>query len=306
MLVLSPEEQQSLAAQQKYGAMVQQSLFEVEGIARIADMPCAEMRIFQGESGRAKLQAMHQQAKANAATKGWSEIGSQTGRDGYVTRILKGKTGGSDVQCFVATSTMNAAPRAVYELLKDNSRIKEYNELFDRYEVLEKVGPKAAIGWAGYKAVFPTSAREFVTLTAWNEGGGSGGGTEGPWWVIASKSITPSQSDVVGAPRRGYTRGTIECAGFVVRWSPAFLEENDGIVPAEVATEVEVPVGKHKTQQRTVYHLRGVKPGVRPRTVFTSICQSSPGGSVPISLVNSLAATAPYKVIKGLKKIVEA
>jgi hypothetical protein len=203
---------------------------------------------------------------------------------------------------------------------------------FDRYEVLQQVGRRAVIGWSGYKAVFPTSAREFVTITAWNEGssgatrgrvsgssvGGAeseeeavGMGTEGPWWVIASKSITSKESAVVGPPRKGYTRGNIECSGYVVRWCPAFLEENGGVVPEEqVSTKRQVPVTKakggkkNKTKCKIVYSLKGVRAGLQPRSVFTSICQSSPGGSVPISLVNSLAATTPHKVIKGIKKVV--
>jgi hypothetical protein len=274
---------------------------DVEAIARIADMPCAELQMFQGRDGQARLQTVQAQAKARQREGGWSEIGSQTGKDGHTTSILRGKIAGSDVQCIVATSVMNASPRSVYDLLVDNDRIREYNDMFSRYEVLEQVGPNAAIGWAGYKPVFPTSAREFVTITAWNEGEGGGtvteSGAEGPWWVIASKSLTSADSEAVGPPRRGFTRGTIECAGYATRWSPAFLEENGGVVPEEVAMKVEGKI---------VYALRGVRPGAQPRTVFTSICQSSPGGSVPISLVNSLAATAPYKVIKAIKKIAEA
>jgi hypothetical protein len=207
---------------------------------------------------------------------------------------------------------MNSSPRAVYELLVDTERIREYNELFDQYEVLQNVGATAKIGWAGYKPVWPTSAREFVAITAWNDGGkykevGDGdGGVEGPCYVIASKSLTASESEVVGPPRKGFIRGTIECAGFVTRWCPAFLEANGGVVPEEIATEVQVPCGKGKTRQDIVYSLNGVRKGVQPRTIFTSVCQSTPGGNVPLSLVNSLAATAPYKVVKSIQKVVEA
>jgi hypothetical protein len=245
---------------------------------------------------------------------GWKEVGVSKG-----TRIVKKRMEGSDIQCIVATAEICCSPSLVYDLLADTDRISEYNEYFDEYERMQRLGSQAEVGWTSYKPVFPTSAREFVALCAWRKPGDmthlemkqqgkfqedvDPGGGSSKWWTIASESVSQQQSDVVGPPRKGYTRGTIECAGYIMRWSPAFIEENGGVAPKETQ-EAPRPHLK-KSHPPCGYRLTGVKPGVRPRIVFTSICQSNPGGSVPMSLVNSLGATAPYKVIRSIKKVVE-
>jgi hypothetical protein len=100
---ISPAEERLVARQQQFEPLVQQSLRGVEAIARIAEMPCEKLRVYQGKGGKARLQEMQAAAKARQGKEGWVEIGSQTGKDGHTTRLLRGKTGGSEVQCIVVS-----------------------------------------------------------------------------------------------------------------------------------------------------------------------------------------------------------
>jgi hypothetical protein len=297
----------------------------VEKIAADVEMPWPQEQRFRqhprgAEAGAMAFKRASAKAKDRQKQQGWKEVGNKQG-----TRIVRQKMPGSDVQCIVATAEMKASPGIVYDLLADTERISEYNEYFDEYDRMQQLGAQAEIGWTSYKPVFPTSPREFVALCAWRAPGqlsfleearerqeeeehGQRGPVvgSGKWWLIASKTVTPAQNPVVGPPRKGYTRGTIECAGYIMRWSPAFIEENGGVVPVEIRVDADANTRPNATGKKQAYYqLKGVKPGVQPRILFTSICQSSPGGSVPLTLVNSLAATAPYKVIKSIKAIAE-
>ena len=73
------------------------------------------------------------------------------------------------------------------------------------------------VGVTEYKPVWPTKARDFVMLTAWQEPQTAAGHTAAPErYVVASKSVPHPRCP----PRKAFVRGCVDCGGYVIRTIP--------------------------------------------------------------------------------------
>lgn len=63
-----------------------------------------------------------------------------------------------------ATGVLAASPKRVFELLEDNTRVKEYNDFFDKGWDVEEVAENTKVVWASSQPVFPFKARDFCTI----------------------------------------------------------------------------------------------------------------------------------------------
>ena len=77
-------------------------------------------------------------------------------------RFLTGKS--SKYGCVMAKGMVKAAPKKLLALFEDDTRTREYNNLFLRGEDLEYVADNTKIQWACTPPVFPFKPRDFVTL----------------------------------------------------------------------------------------------------------------------------------------------
>ncbi len=71
---------------------------------------------------------------------------------------------GSKYACVKCSAIINASPLKVFELFEDNSRVKEYNELFVEGKDLETVAENTKIAWASSTPIFPLKPRDFCTI----------------------------------------------------------------------------------------------------------------------------------------------
>ena len=91
---------------------------------------------------------------------GWSLIKSDNGVDVYQ------KFPGGKFACVKATTTINASPREVLDLLTDNSRVHHYNSLAEPGTMrdIEVVSEDTRVKWVRAMPMFPFKTRDFCTL----------------------------------------------------------------------------------------------------------------------------------------------
>ena len=94
---------------------------------------------------------------------GWEHVLHQDGVDVYRKRVVDLYQGGEKFYCIKAVGTIKARPESVYDLLKDSSRVGEYNDECVNVQDLEALSEDTKVTWASSKAYFPFKARDFVT-----------------------------------------------------------------------------------------------------------------------------------------------
>lgn len=93
----------------------------------------------------------------------WTLIKTEDGISVYRKFLGIGSIG-SRYACVKCTGTVKAPPLKVFELFEDNTRVKEYNTLFEDGKDLEMVAENTKIVWASSTPVFPFKARDFCTV----------------------------------------------------------------------------------------------------------------------------------------------
>lgn len=126
---------------------------------------------------------------------------------------------------------------------------------------LHAVDDRTVIRRLAYKAVWPTSARDFVVCTTWRE-------LEDGSLIIATKF----GDDSLAASPKGFVRGKILAGGYWIQPAPANGSAAfDGIL----------------------------KDCCR----VTLVAHTDLGGSIPVSLVNAVATTAPVNILTKLHEL---
>eukprot|EP00953_Heterococcus_sp_UTEX-ZZ885_P010167 5937-Heterococcus_DN1.PRE.1 len=109
-----------------------------------------------------------------------------------------------------------ASPSTVLDLLLDDSRIGEYDDLFDKIRVVEVVDEQAAFKRTVYKPVWPTAPRDFSLLCSW------GRLEDGSAYLVNRSVAHPDCPEV-----KGFVRGIVMMCGFLlVPTAPASSSSN--------------------------------------------------------------------------------
>ena len=165
---------------------------------------------------------------------------------------------GSTWQAIRAETVITTAKENIKDLLLDDTKFGAYDDMFDFCQFIIRVDERTVIRRVAFKAIWPTSPRDFIVLTTWTElPDGS--------ILISSKSA----GNDIGAEEKGFVRGNILCSGYHIR------PYRDG------ATDI--------------------KPG---QCKVTLSAHSDLGGSLPSSIINMLATSAPIKIMSTINDIV--
>ncbi len=192
-------------------------------------------------------------------------------------RFFTGKS--SKYGCVMAKGLVKAAPKKLLALFEDDTRTREYNNLFLRGEDLEYVADNTKIQWACTPPVFPFKPRDFVTLIHIRK---LHDGT-----LVYLNTATHHKEKPAG--NNGYVRGQIVLAANIMQ-----------------------PV-KGKPNLCKVTMMTQLDPGgFAPAPAVNKICLSGPGGFM--RNIEIAANKAPNRAVlkekkrlaKELKKRVEA
>eukprot|EP01031_Cornospumella_fuschlensis_P032160 gene32160-38900_t len=98
----------------------------------------------------------------DAKDAGWQLIKEEDGFSVY-RKYMSGNLG-SPYACVKCFGVIKAPPLKVLELFEDNTRVREYNTLFDEGRDLEVVAENTKVVWASSTPIFPFKPRDFCTV----------------------------------------------------------------------------------------------------------------------------------------------
>jgi len=112
----------------------------------------------------------------------------------------------SDWQAIKAVTVIKAKANLLVALLTNDLRIKDYDEMFDYFEFIEKIDDLTNIRRVCFKAVWPTAPRDFIICTTHQvQPDGS--------ILIATMSVP----DSVFPQQKGFVRGCIRVSGYHIQ-----------------------------------------------------------------------------------------
>lgn len=100
---------------------------------------------------------------------------------------------------------LDASPPAILRLLLDDSRIGEYDDLFDRICVIEPIDDNSVFKRTCYKPIWPTQPRDFSLLSSWGQ-------LEDGSAYLVNRSVDHPDCP----PVDGYVRGIVMMCGFLM------------------------------------------------------------------------------------------
>ena len=173
----------------------------------------------------------------------------------------------SKYSCVMAKGIVKASPKKLLALFEDDTRVREYNNLFLRGEDLEYVAENTKIQWACTPPVFPFKPRDFVTLIHIRK-------LRDGTFVYMNTATTHPDKPAGGA---GYVRGQILLAANIMQ-----------------------PV-KGKPNLCKVTMMTQLDPGgFAPAPAVNKICLSGPGGFM--RNIEVAANKAPSRAVLKEKK----
>ncbi|KAG5175365.1 hypothetical protein JKP88DRAFT_172390 [Tribonema minus] len=125
------------------------------------------------------------------------------GDDGV--RLWKCAQPGSAWSMIRTRARLAAPPSAVLDLLLDEARIAEYDDLFDAIAVVARVDARAAFKRTAYKPIWPTAPRDFSLLSSW------GTLDDGSAYLVNRSVDHPDCPEV-----KGFVRGQLMMCGFLM------------------------------------------------------------------------------------------
>ena len=134
---------------------------------------------------------------------GWTPIG--TNRDVFIMKKPPQK-GEASVNCVKGTAIVRAPPDFVYRVLKTRGNAGKFDDMLKEARVIDEVSDATRLVHLLYKAVWPTSARDFTVIT-------TAGRYDGSTLVEAAMSVVDERVP----EERGYVRGNVVCGGYVIR-----------------------------------------------------------------------------------------
>jgi len=193
----------------------------------------------------------------------------------WVEKIQRGKTKvfschlqGHAFKAFKSVTSFNVSKTDILDLLLDDTRIGEFDELFDSFEPipggLGQIDDQTVIRRMCFKAIWPTAPRDFLVLsTNFQLANGSA--------ILASRSASNSLMPCLS----GWVRGFIQVTGYYIQ-------------PYETLSDAE-------RQEMPFLAPGGCK--------CTFVVHSELGGSVPSSITNMLGDSAPLKMMHALDAV---
>jgi len=167
-----------------------------------------------------------------------------------------------------AVTIIKASVKNLLNLLLVDSRMGEYDEMFDHHEPVHESNC-ANIRRVCYKGVWPTTPRDFIICTSHE--------------VLEDGSIliaTTSAPDVACPQHKDYVRGTVHISGYHIQPYNA-----DNVITLESC-------GKSTP----------LCPG---ECKVTLIAHTELGGSLPASIINCLSTNAPVKILSQISEIMK-
>jgi START domain len=170
-----------------------------------------------------------------------------------------------------------ASPSTVLDLLLDDSRIGEYDDLFDKIRVVEAVDEQAAFKRTVYKPVWPTAPRDFSLLCSW------GRLEDGSAYLVNRSVAHPDCPEV-----KGFVRGIVMMCGFLM-------------VPTAPANSSSTNCG---TTANSGDNSSSATAVAEPQScTLTMVVHSELGGNLPVGIVNKISTGAPAMVSAKLQKL---
>ena len=180
--------------------------------------------------------------------------------------VFSTMTPGSNWQAVKAVTSMQAKKRDILNLLLDDNRIGEFDDMFERFEFLCRVDERTSVRRMIFKAIWPTSARDFVISTTWDE-------LQDGSLCVASKSAP----ETLCPPEKGYVRGCVLITGY-------YIQPYESLTAADIAATC---------------------PQIQPGGCKVTFCvHTELGGSLPPQIINMLSTAAPLKILGAVDKIV--
>lgn len=187
----------------------------------------------------------------------WQEKGRRNN-----TTVYSSMLPGNCWQAVKSVTSFQASKEEILELLLNDNRICEFDEIFDTFSLVAKVDDKTSIRRMVFKAIWPTSPRDFLVCTTSIPNLPDGTA------MIASRSA----SDALQAPVAGFVRGFIQVTGYYIEPYETLSDQ----------AKLEVPQ---------------LQPG---GCKSTFIVHTELGGTLPSSVINMLSVNAPLKMMSTI------
>ena len=165
-----------------------------------------------------------------------------------------------------AITTMHSDIKQIVDLLIDDNRINEFDDMVDFIVPLVNVDARTAIRRIVCKPIWPTAPRDFIVCTTYTE-------LEDGSVMVCSRSVT----DEVFSQQKGYVRGFVNVSGYYIQRQSS-LAEND-------PSYADCPVNGCK---------------------ITLTAHTELGGFLPSSVINMLSTGAPLKILTAVDGIVSS
>ena len=237
----------------------------------------------------------------------WTDKGGKAG-----IKVHNTKVPGSDWCAIKGTVTLQADKHDIRKLLTDDARCGEYDDMYDKFTLLRTVDERTSVRLVQMKGIWPTAAREFILLSSWAElADGS--------LVIFSKS--PDADDIaqicdpvlsainvkVGTnSSTGATETAEECGPLSATAAAILSKASKGYVRGCIVTSGYLiePIPSPSSASATDANSTGkAEAGAHTACNVTLVAHTELGGSLPSSIINSLATGAPVKLLQGVAAV---
>ena len=166
-------------------------------------------------------------------------IANATEEDGWIPLSAKSDVvamkkpppkGAPPINCVKGTGMVKAPPEFILRFLKDPSTTIKLDEFLKESKIVHEVSGAVHIVHLLYKAVWPTSARDFSILSV-------SGQFDKQTWVEAGLSV----QDPRVPQEKGYVRGELIVGGYVIRSVPDNPELSEVTYAAQVDLKGSIP-----------------------------------------------------------------
>jgi hypothetical protein len=177
------------------------------------------------------------------------------------TRVYACSFPGNPWRAVKSITSFQASLEDILALLLDDTRIQEFDEIFDNFQPILRLDACTNVRRLIFKGIWPSAPRDFVVMTTcFRRPDGSA--------IIASRSAT----NELEPPVAGFVRGFTQVTGYHVQ-------------PYETLSESECA------------DFPGLASG---GCVVTGLWHSELGGTLPASLINILSVNAPLKMLHAM------
>jgi len=231
-----------------------------------------------------------EQAAAVPLSLQWTDKGGKAG-----IKVHNTKVPGSDWCAIKASVTLQADKHDIRKLLMDDARCGEYDDMYDKFTLLRSVDERTSVRLVQMKGIWPTAPREFILLSSWAElSDGS--------LLIFSKS--PDADDIMQICDPVLSAVHAKASTH----SPSVGPGSEGPLDAAAAAILSKGSkgyvrGSIVTSGYLIEPIPSGDTGAGSACNVTLVAHTELGGSLPSSIINSLATGAPIKLLQGVAAV---